>query len=348
MNAERLVILLGAGSSYDCVDSEYNLVEASYRPPLVHQLFDSRACFDDILNKYPGARARADEIRTALKRHNQPLEKLLRQMAEGPTLSLRRTIWEVPLYLQELLGEVSTRYVKAGSTKFETMLSAVMGSSIPQILILTVNYDLFVEQSIGALMGHTFTSIENYIWKCDGQQWALIKLHGSVNWGRQFNPGQRINHWKPVFNELIELALQDDISILPGHTNERRFIHPFYYYPALSLPVEGKTDFVCPKQHVAYAQNFLQELGGPDHLMIIGFSGLDTHVLQSLLKSMRCSAMTCLVNGTLDNGTEALSRIRSVAPLAAPDDTLTYDGGFKQFVETGVFQRALRGENGRR
>jgi hypothetical protein len=58
MNAERLVILLGAGSSYDCVDSEHNLVEASYRPPLVHQLFDSRACFDAILNKYLGARAR--------------------------------------------------------------------------------------------------------------------------------------------------------------------------------------------------------------------------------------------------------------------------------------------------
>src|SRR5213592_520388 len=166
--AERLVILLGAGASYDCVDTERNLVEPGWRPPLVNQLFDARSTFDEILNRYPGARALADQIRTALQQQ-KPLEELLRDMVGGPTLALRRGIWEVPLYLQELLGEVSARYVRAGSTKFETMLATVMASSFQQILLLTVNYDLFVERAAIALMRNAFGSVDNYIWTCDEQ-----------------------------------------------------------------------------------------------------------------------------------------------------------------------------------
>jgi len=341
MAGERLVILLGAGSSYDCVDTERNPVDAGWRPPLVNQLFDARATFDEILNRYPGARARADQIRTAVQKQ-KPFEELLRDMVAGPTLALRRGMWEVPLYLQELMGEVSTRYVLAGSTKFETMLTMVMASSFRQILILTVNYDLFVERAAIALMRHAFDSVDKYIWTCDEQRWALIKLHGSVNWGRRFKPSRSENYWGSIFATLTELVLEDEVKVLAGHNSDHRFIQPVHYYPALALPVAGKTDFVCPPSHVDYARGFLAELGGPDRLVIIGFSGLDNHVLQSLLANVRCVPMLRIVNGDTKAGGATLDRIARAARGVGSAHSPVYDGGFRKFIESGDFESFLR------
>jgi len=72
-------VLLGAGASFDCPDSPLATIQGNYRPPLVNDLFRPNPRFEEFLNKYPGARGRADEIRGRLNQGKR-LEELLRQM----------------------------------------------------------------------------------------------------------------------------------------------------------------------------------------------------------------------------------------------------------------------------
>src|SRR5437870_2145219 len=239
----RLVVLLGAGASYDCADEIGADLTPGYQPPLVYDLFARRPTFDVILNKYPGARARADEIRTAVIKRGTGLEDLLRRMAVSSSLSLRRTIWEVPLYLQELLGEISLNWVRAGSTKFETLIATIMESSFNEILILTVNYDRFVEQAVSSLMQKTFTTLSDYIWSCDGKEWALVKLHGSVDWGRRLRPSQKANTWEQIIPRLNELSLDADIRLIGGYKDHLRFRDQEFFLPG-ALAASNRQDRV--------------------------------------------------------------------------------------------------------
>ena len=307
----RLVVLLGAGASYDCADEIGADLTPGYQPPLVYDLFARRPTFDVILNKYPGARARADEIRTAVIKRGTGLEDLLRRMAVSSSLSLRRTIWEVPLYLQELLGEISLNWVRAGSTKFETLIATIMESSFNEILILTVNYDRFVEQAVSSLMQKTFTTLSDYIWSCDGKEWALVKLHGSVDWGRRLRPSQKANTWEQIIPRLNELSLDADIRLIGGYKDHLRFRDQEFFYPALSLPVTGKTEFVCSADHLKFGELFVLEA---THLLVIGFSGLDNHVLETFIQKMPAVSALRVVCGNGDMSAQTWHRLMGVNP----------------------------------
>ena len=90
-----------------CFDSEW-------KPPLVRELFAMRESFQSILAKYKGVASVAEEIRTHVGEAEDAvgLEEFLRNMSVEESLSLRREYWEVPLYLQELMGAVSQHFMK--------------------------------------------------------------------------------------------------------------------------------------------------------------------------------------------------------------------------------------------
>lgn len=61
---ERVVVLLGAGASHDCVSVEPSSPRVrDWRPPLVTELFSPR--FEDVLLRYPMVHNAAPEIRHA-------------------------------------------------------------------------------------------------------------------------------------------------------------------------------------------------------------------------------------------------------------------------------------------
>ena len=83
--AGKLIVILGAGASYDCSSG---LVETrpEWRPPLVTDLFDSRAhTFAPILNEYPLAEAAAAEMRWALRDDAVALEEFRRTKLRDST-----------------------------------------------------------------------------------------------------------------------------------------------------------------------------------------------------------------------------------------------------------------------
>jgi hypothetical protein len=334
-----LTVLIGAGASFDCFDGATGNADSNYRPPLVNDLFKYRPAFDAILNKYPGARALSDDIRTKVEAGN-PLEEVLRRFTADDS-PVRRTAWQIPLYLQEVMGEVGDRYISHGATKFETLLIAVLWSRFRTALLLTVNYDLFLERAIDGLMNHPFADINrDYLWGANDKKWGLVKLHGSVNWGRRLVTENRAASWRPALAAVGErLAVDETFLMLGGHSEEYRSPADEFHYPALSIPIAGKTDFVCPSQHLVAADETVAQ---STHLLVIGFSGIDTHVLERFVKPMEQLREFRIVCGNLDTGKAVLARFAAKHRVFdRQPDSVVFDGGFVDFVKRGALDGFL-------
>jgi hypothetical protein len=105
--ANHLVIVLGAGASLDCAV----VGNDTYRPPLTRDLFDRR--FDPILIRYPLAQRAASDIRVVVGSGAEAIEAFLRERlrhSKDPYAQARYR--EVPLYLHELMLEVSRNYTR--------------------------------------------------------------------------------------------------------------------------------------------------------------------------------------------------------------------------------------------
>jgi hypothetical protein len=67
---DHLIILLGAGASFDCASGLVSR-NGNWRPPLTSQLFDQR--FQPTLNAYPLAEAAASDIQPIVAREQNPI-----------------------------------------------------------------------------------------------------------------------------------------------------------------------------------------------------------------------------------------------------------------------------------
>lgn len=279
-------------------------MNGDFTPPLVQQLFHQGQAFNKILAGYPSVEAIADDFRTKISR-KQSLEGLLKQLQEKADISRKRQYWEIPLYLQELLWEISANYVISGSTRFHTLVNAIVDSKYEKVLFLTLNYDLFLEKALESIERFQWTSLGSY-GRTDSR-WCVVKLHGSVHWGKQLmNQPTGVSHWVHVLQNLEEPPkLADAIQILDNSRASSRFIGGQFYYPALGIPFEGKKEFHCPPEHIELARRFMSEC--TDYL-VIGFSAFDAHVLE-LFESVHQVHKLMIVNGTKESGRDALQRI---------------------------------------
>ncbi len=336
--SDTLAVILGAGASFDCVEEGITDYDDQYKPPLVGELFAFRRSFNAILRKYPNAEALSDEIRKKVG-SGTSLEAILRQLSSEENFAIRKQYWEIPLYLQELLGEVSSHFVRFGGTKFDTLVREIERSTVKETLFLTVNYDLFLDNALHRLYGITFHHIDSY---CPPRsRWSLVKLHGSVNWGRELlntdSPGgdsvQLLNLVKD------EIKLEENIKVLGGYQENSRFIENKFFYPSLAVPIEGKDEFACPKEHVQKASSFFKSCR---NFLIIGFSALDEHVLTKL-KGVPAVRKLTVVNGRPEWAMDAIERIAAKNPEFSHErhpDCL-YEGGFREFVASGALERFL-------
>ncbi len=336
--SDTLTVILGAGASFDCIKKGVTDFNQDYKPPLVKDLFEFRPSFNAILRKYPRAEALSEEIRTKLAA-GTGLETLLRQLSSEDNFAIKKQYWEIPLYLQELLGEVSNHFVRFGGTKFDTLVREIARSAFKETLFLTVNYDLFLDNALKLMHGTTFSTIDSY---CPtGGGWSLIKLHGSVNWGRKLlTPHNPNPNSVELLNSLEgEIDLEDKIHVLRGHQESSRVIEKEFFYPSLAVPIEGKDEFACPEEHVEKAASFLKFCS---NFLIIGFSALDEHVLKQL-GVVEYVRKVMVVNGSTESSMEAIKRIASKNMKFSYEDhtDCLYNGGFGDFVASGELDRFL-------
>lgn len=306
-----LVVVLGAGSSFDCVETDRisaTNFRSEYRPPLVNGLFSDNPVYVAILSHYGRLATIAEDIRIQL-RYRTSIENLLKEL-KGRALSnptFEKAYRQIPLYLQELLGEVSAHYnVDGNSSKFHTLLKKIEASPFGKVLFLTTNYDLFLEHAFSDFFRMKFDDIPSYV--NIGDKYSIVKLHGSVNWGQQITnakdfPGGNVTE----YIDLIpgQLKLLKSIQILDGHGENSRVISSRLMYPSLSIPIGEEKEFVCAEEHVEVARNLVKN---GTHFLFCGFSAFDPDVL-TLLRESPKEKKVKIVSKSKDSAIEVLSRI---------------------------------------
>jgi hypothetical protein len=109
-------------------------------------------------------------------------------------------------------------------------------------------------------------------------------------------------------------------------------------FPALALPAAGEKDFVCPKQHLEKTEEFFTTC---KNFLFVGFSGLDTHVLELFEKASAIERLV-IVNGSKAAGDTLNTKLCSVnsafkSAYFSRSGALVFDGGFRAFMESTVF-----------
>ena len=345
-SGKKLTVILGAGASRGCLGSGIAAqANDQWLPPLANELFDRR--FDPLLSRFLRLAAHLDDIRTVLSSEGANFEKCLRDFYGLAARNGDRWPLDIPLYLRELLWTVSHEYLE-GSSKYDTLVQRVLGSSFEKIMFLNLNYDLFVEKALRNCNRHSFDSVGSYV--PPNKKWLLIKPHGSVNWARI------LENW-PQYKSGDLVAFPSDIEEPPRFGSEIEVVLPTmqtprgYYiagvaerrlYPQLVVPVEDPSvkKFVCPKEHEEDAKAFIASC---ETFVAIGFSGRDDDVLDLLQGMPSFSRLIVVGNGDAsDIGERICERNQAMrAKCVVPE---FHDGGFASFVESASF-RALVAPN---
>jgi len=284
-----LTVIFGAGASYDSDPSNQPArTKDLNRPPLANELFDDRPQFRAELAKLPQCAPLVPRLRHLGA--GVAIEQVLEQLhdeAEAQVNPDRERVTQlaaVRFYLQAVIDRCSTAWERGtnGVTNYATLLDDIrhFGNRAPTLV--TFNYDLLLEGALRRLTGWAPEHIGQYI---EGGPVTLLKVHGSVDWGRVVLSCQATALDDP---EQIAAALIQHAATLEI-TEQYRVVRtqaPIVrdgeqiLFPAVAVPVQTKTPFACPAEHI---QVLLEKLAQTTHLLIIGWRGLD-RTLGSLLR----------------------------------------------------------------
>ncbi|MGN6869475.1 MAG: hypothetical protein ACTHMY_13845 [Solirubrobacteraceae bacterium] len=283
----------------------------------------------------------------------------------------RRQYWAIPLYLQHLLFAVSTwRYETNGEgglgpeptgyvahpDNYDRLINAVL--EVDEVTFVSLNYDTLLDQRLGP--HGPLTTLDAYL--SPGQNWALIKPHGSVDWGRRvvIEPDRPVAtqdpflaSWFAALGDAPELDDEITLRRLPtigacrgiesADWNTPR-IGASVYYPALAAPLGADDELACPPKHVEYLKNVTGHWD-PLGVLAIGYSGLDRGVLDLLSWGGRSIRSLLVVSGSDDHSREAADRIMAcvrVHGTVLGQLPALFGRGFSRFVSEGVLDGYVR------
>jgi hypothetical protein len=336
-----MVVVLGAGASYDCATAADDLmINRTLQPPLVTGLFGFQ--FQPVLGVYQPVAQAAPELRAI--GDSKAFEQVVReQYRDSANTYDRRTFRSMPLYLQHLFWNISWNYTRQAD-HYEQLVRTLL-RRFDEVIFVTLNYDLLLDRVLSEL--DPIERLGDYVGRV--KPWRLIKLHGSVNWGRpmlmDFDPQvePEDEFLAKTFDRVEEGWFRQlgPIQLLPtaaGRTlRELRystFINkPHLVYPSLSVPVGEYGEFSCPPEHLDWLRDRLRALGQAN-LMMIGYSGADEEVMSLLGEYCEGLQSLCVVDPSeatamrmMEHLTEGLF---NMVPSRDYVETLT----FQSFVQT--------------
>lgn len=339
----NLTVILGAGAAFDVVNFQSNqqVEDANFRPLTTANLFHTHKDWESEYLKFPNVASVIEELRNAFPSKDPTsldIENFLKGLKESPKLHRNAQFREFPLYLQHYFTAVTDKYCKKPSN-YMTLINKIFDLDLGKVVFVTTNYDLLFDKALHHQYITKFSisdpDMNKYI---SSENWAYIKLHGSIDWGRHIKEGMVKNKSNTLpglvdnvaqLGKELESALESDI--IRDHTfnlKERQLI-----YPAISVPV-GESKLNCRDDHV---QTLKDHLNNCHNFLIIGFSGYDEDVLRLLNEKEGGFGQVLFVSGSEDSAREANGKFFSFGDLG---DKLQghvdiYPGnGFDEFVRT--------------
>jgi hypothetical protein len=339
-----LLVIFGAGASYDSVrhfpppkpsggyaqnnfspiPEKLQPLYEEFRPPLANQLFDDRPQFVRVMGKYPACKPLVNLLRGDIQVERQ----LAKFENEAKTFPIRnRQLAAIRYYLHEMLWTCQAHWQTKheGITNYSTFIDALdQWGHIrnEQICFVTFNYDTMLEDSLPQHWETKFHTLTSYI---DNPHFKLIKLHGSLDWALKLNNPP--NNGEP--NSVIEAALKHlDISETYHKVGDYSMYlgDGTYGFPAIAIPVQMKSQFACPPEHLSALVEVLPEVR---KIITIAWRATEQHfldVLKNRLTGLKTDVDLLVVSGSIDGATETQGNLGLVKPQARHKNETVVDG----------------------
>jgi hypothetical protein len=285
-----LMVIFGAGASYDSSLGEAN--DEAKRPPLAQQLFDDRAVFNRAVTAYPACRPLVGHLRDLAKSKTPPvLEDVLAQIVERAEQNpeTKRQLLALRFYLRDAVARQTSDWLAeiAGFSNYGRLLRRIgewRAQSREQVVLVTFNYDVMLDSALAEQMatGQPFHDLKDYV---DRDDWKLCKLHGSTDWVRRIrvhdsaagdnNAAYAIGSAGDLDLTMGEIVRQPLLETI----DQRDGAHIEVAVPAIAVPTTGKSTF---ETHQTHLQAFDAAIPKVDRLLIVGWRGIEQHVLDRI------------------------------------------------------------------
>lgn len=353
MNINNLIVLLGAGASYDSISKnhtshfkennlrgfDFDLSNNYYRPPIVKDIFTPL-----YVNKYLYANckykkaniiiAELQKLITNFKQVNfeEEITKIYQEINNSDaTMQFKEmklnAIIDLIYYFQELFVHCSRNYIK-NTSNYHDLISRI-SKNVKDTLFITFNYDFLLENVIEESFSIKYEGFNDYI----DSYLSIIKLHGSCNWA--YNKPMEDLSFIGIKKEIESLSEKDLFIRNDIYSTD----HKFKYFPAMVLPLNGKGDyfekkFICPKSHIEKAK---QNLSVANKLLIIGWSGHDDHLFD-LLKLTPPNSKIQVVNPYTDSYIE-----EQLVKNFQASNIQYVSQGFGDYLQTNLLEDFIEG-----
>jgi hypothetical protein len=260
-----------------------------FRPPLARQLFEDRDNFNAALARYPQMASRVGWLRRIsrdlTKNFEGELERLQEESENYPPG--QQQLAAMRFYLRWILTECGDRWLEAarGATNYAELLERIDRwrlSKNEDVVLVTFNYDTLLERAANYALGYPHPvgqhPLPGYY---EGlPHYKIIKPHGSVDWGREVQSSVATSsRYEDVEKALIAQAASLTFTGRFRSVGLSVVMDNSAYFPAIAIPVQSKTDFACPAQHITHLEGAVSSV---NKLLVIGWRGSEEHFMKLL------------------------------------------------------------------
>ncbi len=331
-----LIVIFGAGASYDSAPSyppqshesrQENVVNS--RPPLADELFSNRPFFAGAISKFPRCQALIPDLRHLNR--GESVERVLQRFQEQAETYEERhcQLAAIRFYLQSMMMQCERHWfdLAKGVTNYTTLLDQLefwRNKRKELICLVTFNYDRILEAALPTV-DITIGKLPHYI---SSDHYKVIKLHGSVNWGREIIPptAEFSQTGDNLINEVINRAAELNISQSYQITEKMGRVGQAVFFPAIAIPVERKRVYECPPDHLEVLTACIPKI---TKLMIIGWRATEYNFLHLLVENLRENLKGIVVSGSSESAKEVIARLNENGIAGS---FIASKGGFTDFI----------------
>jgi hypothetical protein len=285
--------------------------------------------FADAMERYKECLAIIPRLR--VRGNGEAVEQAMERLRDEGTNKPRRQrqLVAIRYYLQDMLNGCQRAWnseVCRGVTNYKTLLDTVeyFRKEKDPVCLVTFNYDTMIEDALPSDVKQ-IQDIKDYILG-SSVSYSLIKLHGSVDWGREI--GEILDKNIPIPQQVIKryphLDVTDTYRRVQGQSPVTSF-KDTRLFPAIAIPVQSKLTYECPKQHVDTLHSLIPQV---TKILIVGWRGTEKPFLKNLRTGLPNSMRVMIVCGYKRWGEETLKN------LDLAESIRVADYGFSELVTT--------------
>ena len=240
--------------------------------------------------------------------------------------------------MRRIIGECGGNWQAEsnGLTNYRWLLSRIDRWRYPdnKVILVTFNYDYMLEM---ALQGHTtsivFNEIGEYIARDD---YKVIRPHGAVTWGQYFQEHATTEgSERYIIEHAADLHLSSEFLI-----NQNAVVNGRLVSPALAIPVEGKSDFACPPEHITTLVHGMKDV---THVLIVGWRASEGRFLDNLKEGGLADKRILIVANDQKDAEKTKENLVGTRSITHPDFvTCSPRPGFSAFLEDDDLEAFLR------